>query len=140
MHRLLALVVTLGLGGCGLLSPPGWIESPPHQDGWIHAVGSAGVTFDNNPARSEAMALERALRELATQISVQVTASTLLSESNTGSRLRAETHTFSDEELKWVQIRKKWVDRDGKLGDPGRVYVLIRMSDSDARKTRLGRG
>ena len=139
MHRLVSLLLLGALSGCALLPAPGWIENPPLEEGWIYAVGSAGVTFDKNPATSEDLALQRALDQLARQIRVQVTTHVSLTDTERASQFTSETSQFSEEELEWVQIRKKWVDRSGKLGDRGRVYVLVRMTDANARRTGVAR-
>lgn len=140
MARLVLALMLCSSIGCGLLPPPGWVEDPPSQDGWIYAVGSAGLTYDKNPSTSEDLAFQRALDQLARQLRVQVTSMVTLKDTQSSSRFESDSMQFTEEELEWVQIRDKWVDRYGKLGRQGRVFVLVRMSDGDARRALTRRG
>jgi hypothetical protein len=67
--RLACAVLAAALASCGSC-PPGWMEHPPDQPGWLLASGSCGEVFVGADARS--IALTRAARRLADRLGLDV--------------------------------------------------------------------
>jgi len=122
----------LALAGCALLGPPSWVTSYPSDDDYIYGVGSAGITYDENPAKSREIAKQRALDDLAKQIRVRVTSATVVHDRQQWTHYEAETLQFSDEDLEGIEILDVWVDDWGWAGKAEQTYVLVRMSKAKA--------
>lgn len=128
----LLIVLPLALARCGLLGPPRWVSSYPVADEYVYGVGSAGVTFDENPARSREIAQQRALDDLARQIRVRVTSATIAAEREASSYFEARSIQFTDEDLEGIELVEVWVDSWGRAGKPDQTWVLVRLARARA--------
>lgn len=127
---LLLTIMALSSLGC----VPGWVKKSPADEKYYYGLGSAGQSYNKNPAQALRIARERALIDLAMQLRVQVTTSTTLVDSSRSSRYELESVQFTDEELENVANVDSWVDRRGRAGPENQTYVLVRLSRGDAKR------
>ena len=108
-------------GACSFSqSPPAWIAATPRESGWLFAVGSAAVSFRDEPGSWD-LATYHALVELAFSVKTRTGAL----QKSTEERLWSATVLEVDTELRGFQIAARWRDRN-------HVYVLGKVPSSRA--------
>lgn len=116
-RALLAALLGTALAACSSC-PPGWIDAPPHEAGWVYGAAAAGKTYVD--ARATDLALTRAARVVAAGLELSLPGG--LAVSLRGGRPWVEAfdeqgavHALDDLEL--VDL----VECDG------RTYALVRL-------------
>ena len=108
-------------GACSFSqNPPAWIAVTPHQSGWLFAMGSAEVSFRDEPGSWD-LATYHALVELAFSVKTRTGAL----KKSTEQELWSATVLEVDTELRGFQIAARWRDRN-------HVYVLGKVPSSRA--------
>lgn len=138
----IALAAAFFLQGCasnrslksGALSPPGWVNNIPVEEGRIFAVGSCGRTYYKDDAWRNAA--DNARGELAKNLQARIQNAFLAVQSSDGSNWALNesvveaTSSATDVVMKESQIVSIWYDENGALpgGEPGTTYALAVLS------------
>jgi hypothetical protein len=111
-------------------TPPGWLESIPHDESYFYAVGVSGPT----PRVSDAwdQAIERARAELGRMIISHISSHGSIISSSSGEYVREIVKILSDTELNYTEVIGRWADRSGTYGPSEHFYVLVRMEKGRA--------
>ena len=111
-------------------TPPGWLESIPHDKAYYYAIGVSGPT----PRVSKAwdQAIERARAELGRMIISHISSSGSIISSSSGEYVREIIKILSDTELNYTEVIGRWADRSGAYGPLEHFYVLVRMEKGRA--------
>jgi hypothetical protein len=111
-------------------TPPGWLESIPHDKAYYYAIGVSGPT----PRVSDAwdQAIERARAELGRTIISQISSSGTIISSSSGEYVKEIVKILSDTELNYTEVIGRWADRSGTYGPSQHFYVLVRMEKARA--------
>ncbi|MCB9898274.1 MAG: hypothetical protein H6825_09750 [Planctomycetes bacterium] len=137
MRRVPLLFAVLVLSGCGLFSPPRWVQvHPALSDGFVYGVGQSGPTDDGEPTTAEGVARTRSLDDLSWQ--VRLLAAERLGPSSPNDMLVIPP--LLEGELEGAEIVEVWVDTFGDTKGDLRTYALARVPVTrlDAIVTRLG--
>ncbi len=111
-------------------TPPGWLESIPHDEAYYYAIGVSGPT----PRVSDAwdQAVKRARAELGRMIVSQISSRGTIISSSSGEYVKEIVKILSDTELNYTEVIGRWADRSGAYGPSEHFYVLVRMENRRA--------
>ncbi len=117
-------------------TPPGWLESSPHNETYYYAIGVSGPT----PRISDAwdQAIERARAELGRMIVSHISSRGTIISSSSGEYVREIVKILSDTELNYTEVIGRWADRSGAYGPLDHFYVLVRMEKGRAESVLRG--
>jgi len=122
------------------------VETLPREAGYIYAVGQWPRTFYAEDAKDRA--IERARSELARTIQVQVKSivadwmsssqSIFSPQGMKSDYTEVVSSSVSDAVLRGSEVISFWTDKDGIVGNPATVYVLVRMPRNAAVQSAQG--